>query len=269
MKNLSIVILSFNNWTYTEKCIDSIFRNTTGNFEIVLVDNASGPETRKSLENFSSNPNIKLIFNNENYGFGKGNNIGLATTSGEYIILLNNDTIVTPGWAETLIHRIDNPKVGLVGPVTNSIGNEAKVDVCYDPEDLQDLEEKAAEYTTKHKGMYLEVENIAAFCWIMKRKTYEQIGGFDERFGKAFFEDDDYCLRVKKAGLKILIAEDVFVHHFHSASTGPLDNPGTKELFLENKKKFEDKWGIRWQPHQYRKIPLFKRLLAKYKKILS
>ena len=143
--------------------------------------------------------------------------------------------------------------MGLVGAITNSIGNEALVHIEYDYNNQKDLESSARNYTTSHWGETLEVNNIAAFCWIMSNKTYQAIGDLDERFERGMFEDDDFCKRIKKNKLKTLIADDVFVHHFGGSSFKEISPPDYKNLFEENKKKFESKWHQKWIPHQYRK----------------
>lgn len=248
---ISIIILSYNHPDLLKKTLDSVInRSFYPNLEIIVVDNASNKETTDLLKKYK---NIKLILNKENYGFAKGNNIGLKASTGDYLILLNNDVIVTPGWISRLLFHVQKPKIGLVGPVTNSIGNEAKINIEYNNEDQKDIELTSRIYTSSHWGQTIEVNNIAAFCWIMSRKTYIKIGDLDERFGRGMFEDDDYCKRVKKLGLKILIADDVFVHHFGGASFKQLQSSDYQHLFNENKSKFEKKWHQKWIPHQYRK----------------
>jgi GT2 family glycosyltransferase len=90
------------------------------------------------------------------------------------------------------------------------------------------------------------------FCIALSRRVLDKVGLLDEQFSVGMFEDDDYALRVKKAGFKILCAEDVFIHHFGGASFGKLQSAEYERIFKENKKKYELKWGIEWEPHRYR-----------------
>lgn len=250
---VSIIILSYNHPDLMELTIESVLhRSFYPNMEIIVVDNASNQETVTLLKKYIKFKNVKLIFNKVNYGFAKGNNIGLKKSTGDYIILLNNDVIVTPGWISRLLFYTKKDNIGLVGPVTNSIGNEAKIDIDYNFNNIEDIEKKALSYTSKHWGYILELRNIAAFCWMMSRKTYKKIGGLDENFGRGMFEDDDYCRRVLKNNQKILISDDVFIHHFGGASFKQIQSEEYQKLFNDNKKIFEKKWG-KWQPHQYRK----------------
>ena len=92
---------------------------------------------------------------------------------------------------------------------------------------------------------------LAFFCVAMPRATYEKIGPLDEAFQIGFFEDDDYCRRVEQAGLRVVCAEDVYVHHHLSASFDQLKQEDRQALFERNKLIYETKWGA-WRPHTYR-----------------
>lgn len=241
---VSIVILSFFNWQITKKCIDSILHYSFyPNFEIIIVDNNSDHQTKEYLKSLN-NKKLKVILSKENLGFGGGNNLGMKNISkdSKFIILLNNDTIITPGWIHRLIFYAKNKEIGLVGPVTNNIGNEAKININYNPNNIFDIFKKSKLYTSSHFGKFFENDRIAAFCWIKRKEIYDKIGGFDELFFPVFFEDDDYCLRVKKAGYQIIIVEDVFIHHELGKTSGADTNITDNKFFIENKRKFEEKW---------------------------
>ena len=89
------------------------------------------------------------------------------------------------------------------------------------------------------------------FCVAMPRKLVNDVGLLDEAFGRGFFEDDDYCRRVRMAGYKVAIADDVFIHHHLSASFDKLGQDEKDKLFEQNRAIYEKKWGP-WTPHQYR-----------------
>ncbi len=249
---VSIIIVSFEKYNYTKNCIESIQKKSFyPNYEIIVVDNGSAYECIKCLKKINNKVGVRVIFNNKNLGFAAGNNIGMKKATGEYLILLNNDTIVTPGWISRLIYHVNKKDIGIVGPVTNNIGNEAKIDIVYDPNNLKDMEKTVRSYTSKHWGEVMNLPRIAAFCWMGKKITFKKIGELDERFYPGLFEDDDYCLRLKNRGYKILCADDVFVHHYLSVSTD--SEPGFYKKYFEiNKKKFEEKWKTKWIPHHYR-----------------
>jgi GT2 family glycosyltransferase len=249
---VSVTIVTFNNLKHTQLCIESIYGKTAyPNFELIIVDNASSDGTPDYLNSLKEQyDNVKIVLNSENLGFAAANNIGIRESKGEYIILLNNDTVVTRGWISGLIKYLKNPDIGMVGPVTNSIGNEAKINVEY--KNLYQMELFSDSYTAKNKGIVFEITVLALFCAAFRKETIGQVGLLDEQFSVGMFEDDDYAIRVKRAGFKIICAEDVFIHHFGGVSFSKLQSAEYKKIFDENKKKYELKWGIKWQPHRYR-----------------
>lgn len=251
---VSIITLSYNQLHFTKEFLTSYLdRSFYPNSELIIVENGSDEETVNYLKDIErqKNQNIKIIFNKKNLGFGGGNNLGMKNAIGDFIILINNDTKVTPGWISRLLFHVNKLNAGLVGPVTNNIGNEAKINIKYEQEYQVDIEKSVLNYTSNNWGEKLNLKSIAAFCWILSRKTYNEIGGFDERFFPAYYEDDDYCLRVKNAGYEIYCANDVFIHHFENGSVSYENN---NKWLLENKKKFNEKWGENtWKSHKNRK----------------
>ncbi len=245
LPKVSIIILSYNNLKHTKACLYSILNYSNyPNLELIIVDNGSQDETPDFLKEFKEkNSNVGLILNQTNKGFAGGCNQGIDAATGDYIIFLNNDTIVTPDWVSGLIKPLKNKSVGLVGPLTNFMWNHQEVDISY--RSVDSMLKKAAQITSK--GKVREEDDIAFFCVAARKELIEKIGGLDERFGIGMFEDDDYCLRVKKAGYKIVVTEDVFIHHFGQISLFSLGNDKYKEIFEENKKKFEKKWGTKWE----------------------
>lgn len=250
---VSVIVLCYNNLEMTKACLHSLQEHSLyDNLELIIVDNASQDDTPEFLRDYQKkHPEYKVILNDDNLGFAAGNNVGMEVATGDYIVLLNNDTYVTAGWVNDLVRhfRLD-PELGLVGPVTNNIGNEAKIEVQY--ESMQEMAIRSRAYTMAHPHERIYVNTVAFFCVAMPRRVYEEIGGLDEDFGQGFFEDDDYCRRVKQAGYKIAIADDVFIHHHLSASFNKLKAEKRQELFERNKKIYESKWG-KWRPHEYRR----------------
>ena len=252
---ISIVVLTYNNLVYNKICVDSILSKTIyPNFELILVDNGSTDGTKEWLHEVEQKqlPNVKIIFIEENVGFAAGNNIGIKETKGEYVVLLNNDTCVTNGWLSGMVkHLMHESILGMVGPVTNSTGNEAKIKVEYC--DFSSMQDFANKYTSEHRGeLWKEPRMVAFFCVMIKREVIEKCGLLSEDYGRGFFEDDDYCMAVRQAGYRIAIAEDSFVHHFQSQTFDKLEETEYKELFDTNREIFEKRWNIKWIPHRYR-----------------
>lgn len=248
----SIVVLTYNNLDYTRICLESIFENTRiEEFELIVVDNASTDGTGHFLEAYAlDRPNLRLILNEKNQGFARGNNIGAAAATGKYLVFLNNDTVVTKGWLSGLIRYLQDPEVGMVGPVTNSSGNESQIEIDY--QDLEGMHAFASQYTREHKNQSFEIRMLPFQCVALRRAVFEEVGPLDESFGIGMFEDDDYALRLKKSGFKIICAEDVFIHHWGSASFSKLGTDQYWGIFRENLTKFEAKWRLKWLPHMRR-----------------
>lgn len=249
---VSVIVVTYNNIELTRACLESLDEYSQYEpVEIIVVDNASSDGTPAFLSEWVANgQNRRLILNDNNRGFAAANNQGLAVANGEYLVLLNNDTYVTPGWIRTLVRHLQRDKtIGLIGPVTNNIGNEAKIDIAYDGMDEMRL--KSAAYTRRRIGQTYPLRTAAFFCVMMPRATYERVGTLDEAFGRGFFEDDDYCRRIEQLGLRVVCAEDAFIHHHLSASFNKLKQQDRQKLFEENKKIYEAKWGP-WAPHEYR-----------------
>ncbi len=256
----SLIILTYNNLDTTRLCVDSIFQKTTyPNFEVILVDNASQDQTPAYLADLAeAHMNVHVILNQENRGFAAGNNLGAAAAQGDILVFLNNDVVVTPGWLETLAGHLQAPDVGMVGPVTNNSGNQSQIPVTY--QSLADLDAFVAELTQANLGKTFEIPMLAFHCVALRGEVFAEIGPLDERFGQGMFEDDDYALRLREKGYRLLCAEDVFVHHWGSASFSKLAMAHYWQLFKVNLDKFEEKWGLRWQPHPHRQEILAEQL---------
>jgi GT2 family glycosyltransferase len=250
---VSIIILTHDNLTFTKLCLESVVANTDyGDYEIVIVDNASADGTPDYLRELAARyANVRVSFNDRNRGFAAANNQGLATADGDVLVLLNNDTIVAPGWLTSLVRHLADPSVGAVGPVTNCIGNEAQVVSSY--RTYGEFLKFAAHHVASHRGECFEIRMLVMFCLAMRRDVFERVGDLDERFVGAMFEDDDYAMRLHAAGFRLLCAEDAFVHHFGQASIGKWAMTAEYgERFHANRARWEEKWQRKWLPHQHR-----------------
>jgi len=216
---VSIIILTWNQLPLTKECLASIEHHTPEQHEVIVVDNGSTDGTITWLrELVTARKNYSLIENSENLGFSKGCNQGIEAAQGTHILLLNNDTVVTPGWLSGLLACLHSaPDVGIVGPMTNSIsGIQMVPDVGY--ADTTSLDGYAVDFQQKYRGRRIPLRRIVGFCMLFRRELAQLIGLLDEQFGSGNFEDDDYCLRAALNGYRNLVAGDVFIHHHGSAS---------------------------------------------------
>jgi GT2 family glycosyltransferase/Flp pilus assembly protein TadD len=242
----SIMILCCNQMDYTRQCLQSVFRHTREPYELILVDNGSTDETPAYLEDIRNRPGpvrVRVLRNNCNRGYPGGCNQALAEAHGQYLVFLNNDTLVTAGWLDGLIGWLINhwPKAGMVGAVTNYSRPPQQIPVDY-PDLVSGLASFAARRQRDFAGQALEVERLTGFCLLARRDVLQRVGGFDERYGLGFFDDDDLCVRVLAAGWQLLLALNVFVHHYGSRTFSALRIDCSKQL-QENFTRFQEKWG--------------------------
>ncbi|MEP7125090.1 MAG: glycosyltransferase, partial [Byssovorax sp.] len=195
------------------------------------------------------------VFLDENLGFCGGANRGLAAARGQYLVLLHNDVVVTPGWLDGLRDCLDEAprivpgarRVGLVGPVTSSARGPQQVQNP-GPFDPDRLDEHAALHREAFRGKWTSAFTLASFCLMIRRDVHEAIGGFDERFFPAGYHDSDLVLRAQESGFDCMIAGDVYVHHEGGATlsrTFPALRGG-----LENADLFFEKWRERRAGHR-------------------
>lgn len=216
---VSIIILTWNQLDYTQQCVTSIQRHTSEPHEIIFVDNGSTDGTLPWLQQLvAMHDNYRLISNRENMGFAKGCNQGIEAATGEYLLLLNNDVVVTECWLSGLLESLcSSPTNGIVGPMTNNISGVQQVSqVGY--QRLEDLQGFASAYRNRYRHRRIAQRRIVGFCMLFRSELVAKIGLLDEQFGSGNFEDDDYCVRAALAGYRNLIAGDVFIHHYGSVS---------------------------------------------------
>jgi GT2 family glycosyltransferase len=250
---VTVVIVVRDRAMFTAMCLESLLADSDApSFEVVVVDNGSRDQTPAMLEAYQRlDGRIRVISNGTNLGFAGANNQGIASARGEVIVLLNNDTIVTPGWLPPLLAHLDTPGIGIVGPTTNRTCNEAQIDTTY--RTVAQLTRFAEERRENFEGRYTNMKMLAMFCVAARRATFDEIGPLDEGFELGMFEDDDYAMRAGAAGYRLVCAEDAYVHHFGQASLGTLlRTEEYEQLFERNRARFESKWNRSWQPHERR-----------------
>ena len=235
-KRVSIIIPNYNGKKYLGDCLDSLQRLDfpRDTYEIVVVDNASSDGSREFIA--ATYPDVVLIKAEKNLGFASGCNLGIKHSSGEYFVLLNNDTVVDSNWLKELVAVADtDPEIAIVG---------SKLLFKHDPNVIQN----AMSYLTDRgdggdlgthqpdEGQFDTIREGMAACgasMLIKRTLIEVIGALDEDFF-AYYEDMDLCYRTRLYGKKIVFAPKSIVHHIHSATSGEW-SPLFTFLVLRNK----------------------------------
>jgi glycosyltransferase involved in cell wall biosynthesis/Tfp pilus assembly protein PilF len=236
---LSILIVNFNGLQHLRPCLDSIRRNKAERYEIIILDNAS---TDGSLEFLRSQEDIILIENGNNIGCPPARAKLMAQAKGDYLILLDNDTVVTKNWAKKFLdYAVSDPMIGIIGPKSNYVsGPQLITNVQYS--NLQEMEKFARDWAEKNRGRLTTTTRLVGFCMFITRDLINRIGNIDAALGKFGFEDDDYTWRANIAGFKTVIANDVFIHH----TGGPQGkgDPIYNKLLIGSWEKFKEKWNL-------------------------
>jgi GT2 family glycosyltransferase len=238
-KQVSIVLAAFNALEYTRTCLESIIKYTSVPYELILVNNGSSDGTK---EHFETIPGAHLIHNETNLGFSRGYNQGIKASSGKYVVLINNDCIVSSNWLENMLScAASDPAIGLVGPRGNRINGPQRLERQFNS--MSEFHRFARDFNRPDPQRWFEVKNIVGFCLLVKREVVEEIGHFDESYGLGTHEDRDYALRARQAGFKLYCAGDVIVYHF-SHRTFVANNLDLQKIYARNKFLFNQKWSL-------------------------
>ncbi len=232
----TIIVPCFNGLAYTKECLEAVAAHTKTAHEVIVVDNSSSDGTAA----WARRAGARVIRNESNLGFAKAINQGMRAARGKYIVWLNNDVVVTPGWLERLIDCAERaPWIAAVGPCTNETVGFQRVEApsFKTPRDLAMFSQA---WALKHAGQAEGVHRLTGFCLMIKREALDRVGYLDERFGLGTYEEFDYCLRLRQAGCDVVVARDVFVlHHGHKTFQG---FEAMAERAKINREIFLDKW---------------------------
>jgi O-antigen biosynthesis protein len=241
---VSIIIPVYNGWAVTYRCLKSIKENTIATaYEIIIADDGATDETR-NIEDYIKN--ITAIRNERNLGFLNNCNHASGATKGKYILFLNNDTEVKPGWLSSLVELMDRDEhVGMCGSkliYPNGKLQEAGGIIWNDASGWnfghsQDPEAPQFNYVK-------EVDYISGAALMIRKKLWNEIGGFDKQYSPAYYEDTDLAFEVRKRGYKVVYQPLSEVIHFEGFSNGKdqTDTTSIKAYQVINKNKFFEKW---------------------------
>lgn len=216
---VSIIILNYNGSKYIANCLNSIFESLYSPFEIIFVDNGSTDDSLSIVNGFEKltrNQRLIIVRNSSNFGYAKGNNIGAAYAQGEYLVFLNNDTMVEPGWLRELVDAIaGNQEIGAAQSKLLALNhNERVFDSAGDFIDFycSVFRRAAGERDFGQYETMSEVFSARGACMLVRHSALKEVGGFDPAFILGF-EDIDLCWRIRLRGYKIVYVPQAVVFH--------------------------------------------------------
>ena len=228
---VEIVVCVHNAAEETLACLRSLVGASAVPHTVRIVDDASGEDTRRRLLDFvADKPWMRLVSNGENKGYTASANLGVRASDADWVILLNSDTIVTPGWIEGLLETAaSDSAIAFVGPVSNAGSYQSvpelkgrgggwktnQLPAGWSPADMAAFVRENADKS------FPRLPLLNGFCTLIRRDAFIALGGFDEgAFPAGYGEENDLCLRAAAAGYGLAVADHVYVHHAKSASFG-------------------------------------------------
>lgn len=235
---VSIILPIYNALHLTKNCIEKLYKVPNDiEFELIVIDNHSTDETENYIKREQNIRHSLSYYRMEtNLGFAGAVNFGILQAKGSVIVILNNDTLVTPYWLDHLLHPFkQNDMIGIISPVTNYVGEGPQIDLeasNITPSEIDDYANKI-----KNREWIFEPNRLVFFCVAIKREVIDTIGVLDIGYEKGNYEDDDYCLRTILSGFRLAIAKNSFVYHFGSATF--TENKISHSGFMEkNRRRF-------------------------------
>jgi GT2 family glycosyltransferase len=239
---LSLVVLGFRNFDVTTRaCLDSLVPWLDDpEVELLVIDNGSPDDSaQKTAAWCATHPQARCLLSESNRGFAGGMNWGAAQAHGQWLLLVNNDTIFPLGAIDALKRAIKEAPadVAMLGPVTNAAGNGQRL---WQPGATHAQWLEIGQWLHAHPSHQLmPAYRCDFFCIAIRRDVWNQLDGLDPAFGLGYYEDFDFSLRLAKAGYRQQITEDVFVLHVGSATFKA--SPAARALMKRNKKLLQSK----------------------------
>ena len=247
--DVSIIVPVFNHCRDTLDCLLSIAQWTAGSsYEVVVVDDGSTDETPEMLGRIEG---LIQLRNDVNLGFIGSCNRGAAAARGEFLVFLNNDTLVTSGWLEALRHTFDDiPGTGLAGAkllYPDGRLQEAGGVIWHDASGWN--YGKFDDPDHPKYNFAREVDYCSGACLMVRRALFQHLGGFDTEFKPAYYEDADLAFKIRHAGQKVIYQPLARIVHHEGLTSGRSVRSGVKSHQLVNQAKFRRRWGERLAAH--------------------
>jgi len=216
----SVIIVNYNGLDDLRACLRSLELDGDGRYEVIVVDNGSTDGSATYVqENY---PDIELVENNGNLGFGHGSNLGAGRAQGRYLAFLNPDTVVEPGWLDALVSALkDHPDAGLTTSKIVLRADPKRINTCGNQVHCTGLTLcRGIGAPRSDFGTYARVNAVSGAGFAICRNAFGRLGGFDESFF-LYMEDTDLSWRARLAGYDCLYVPDSVVRHDYALRFGP------------------------------------------------
>jgi GT2 family glycosyltransferase len=248
----SIVVLTHNKSEYTKRCFESILKTHGATFEVIVVDNGSNDATPSMLTEMkdryeAAGARLRTQFNGRNVGCSTARNMGMAMAAGEYVVFLDNDTIVADDhWLSKLVRPIEeDPRVKITGP---------KMTYPFPPHRIQCAGvgiSRSGRVAFLGRGLPREeprfnvqkdVQCVISACMMFPKRLADEIGGLDEAFNPIQYEDLDFCYRARAKGYRVVYVPGVEVHHWESITSDGTPAIPNRYLIIKHGMIFKKRW---------------------------
>jgi GT2 family glycosyltransferase len=253
---VSIIVLSYKSYFDTYRCLTSISR-MSGNdvaFKVLLIDD--GPD-RPAGSLMADHPGIEVVTNKQNLGFLRACNHAARITSGEFILFLNNDTIVSANWLKSLVDLADRaPRSGMIGSkLLNYDGSIQEAGGVIFRNGWGYPYGRGKDRNLPEFNFVREVDCVTGACMLIRRTAFEEVGGFDDRFVPAFYEEFDFAFTLQAKNFCVFYQPASEVYHRGSASYG---SEARDRYSITNHSQFVKKWSTRLQDQATDETEIFR-----------
>jgi GT2 family glycosyltransferase len=248
-----VIIPFYNQHQLVARCLKSLELSGAGNLQVVVVDDGSDPEEAAKVRDVAGRLTlpIRMLLHAQNRGYKESIHTGLTACTNRYVILLNSDTIVTPGFADLLIGVLESREdVRAVAPVSNNptdlyqyrehlhLAGETRGAALY-----RAIADLSVQSRRQDAGRLTVAPYLTAMCLALDREVFARVGHFGDRYRYGYFEDLALCCAVRDLGFKLVIREDCFVYHQGQGTFRAKPRSEKIEIIRHNFDIFTADWG--------------------------
>jgi GT2 family glycosyltransferase len=250
LPSIDLIVLNYRNFeTTAARCLDSLWpQHDASRIRVTLLDNGSPDSSPAQIREYAKgHTQLEYECLTDNLGFAGGMNHAARKGQGEWLLLVNNDTIFPPGTLENLSRALASagPDIAAIGPVTNAAGNEQDY---YLEGTAESVLATAALFHQTPINRLLPVYRLDFFCVAIRRSVWNELGGLDTTYGLGYYEDFDFSVKMRHAGYRLMMCEDAFVYHQGGSSFK--QSASSRNLIRANRDLFTGRYPEVALPHK-------------------